>query len=80
MNTHRGLLTHEALNACITGVSLVRGFSGSHKWHVCGHAGSARCQVGALPIIFFAGQPTPTVEMSPLFSSLQHSGQQHAEA
>ena len=37
-------------------------------------------QVGALPIIFFAGQPTPTVEMSPFFSSLQHIGQHCAEA
>ena len=37
-------------------------------------------QVGSLPIIFFAGQPTPAVEMSPLFSSLQRISQQRAEA
>jgi hypothetical protein len=49
MNTHWELLTHEALNACITGVSLVRNFDGSHRWHVCGHAGSAWVQVGPYP-------------------------------
>ncbi len=76
MNTHQKEIAHEALTASITGVSLVHNFSGSHKWQ----AGSAGCQVGALPIIFFAGQPTPTVEMSPLFSSLQPSSRRHSEA
>ncbi len=42
MNTHQEQLIHEALNACITGVSLLRDFDGSHKWHVCCHAGSVR--------------------------------------